>query len=197
MGYLGTSWRHLGASWRYPGALFTWIGFCYRFFVDFLQIFRYVGHMKSASGTTKIMVLSLSHKVSSGCCFGAKLSPYGHPKCIKNTSWRHLGASWGRTKGLPGPSRVPLGRLGGLLPRLGTVLGTFPRRLARPGGPREAPRRPVTGKGDGSPPNPPGPGIPFICRLAWTCPLNGQVVTWTEPHGTHVYCVDGPLPTNK
>ena len=34
-------------------------------------------------------------------------------------------------------------------------------------------------------------------RLAWTCPLNGQMVTWTGPNGTYVCCVDGLLSTIK
>ena len=59
LGHLGTSWRHPGASWRYLGAFFTWMVFCDRFLLDFMMIFRYVEHVKKASGITKIVVLSL------------------------------------------------------------------------------------------------------------------------------------------
>ena len=59
-----------------------------------------------------------------------------------------------------------------------------------PGGQLLAPR-PVP------PPNALGPGSLVICRLAWTCPLNGQVVMWTGPHRGIDCSVDGLLSTIK
>ena len=59
LGHFWPSCRRLRASWRYFGAFFMWMVFCERFSMDFIKIFREVEYVKKASGTTKIVVLSL------------------------------------------------------------------------------------------------------------------------------------------